>query len=80
VRIIVEGNDRRGLLSDIATAISDTGTNISSAEIQSKEGGMTGAFVVEVQDLTHLKKVMKYIRCVNGVLSVERREHFAGSE
>jgi GTP diphosphokinase / guanosine-3',5'-bis(diphosphate) 3'-diphosphatase len=80
VRIIVEGNDRRGLLSDIATAISDTGTNISSAEIKSKEGGMTGSFVVEVQDLTHLKKVMKFIRRVNGVASAERREHFAGSE
>jgi GTP diphosphokinase / guanosine-3',5'-bis(diphosphate) 3'-diphosphatase len=80
VRIIVEGNDRRGLLSDIATAITSTGTNISSAEIKSKEGGMTGAFVVEVQDLSHLKKVMKYIRRVNGVLSAERREHFAGAE
>src|SRR5690606_422783 len=80
VRIIVEGNDRRGLLSDIATAISDTGTNIASAEIKSKEGGMTGSFVVEVQDLPHLKKVMKYIRRVNGVMSAERREHFAGSE
>jgi GTP diphosphokinase / guanosine-3',5'-bis(diphosphate) 3'-diphosphatase len=80
VRIIVEGNDRRGLLSDIATAISSTGTNITSAEIKSKEGGMTGAFVVEVQDLSHLKKVMKYIRRVNGVLSAERREHFAGAE
>jgi GTP diphosphokinase / guanosine-3',5'-bis(diphosphate) 3'-diphosphatase len=80
VRIIVEGNDRRGLLSDIATAISGTGTNITSAEIKSKEGGMTGAFVVEVQDLSHLKKVMKFIRRVNGVLSAERREHFAGAE
>src|SRR5688572_27446597 len=80
VRIIVEGTDRRGLLSDIATAISDTGTNINSAEIRSKEGGMTGSFVVEVQDLNHLKKVMKYIRRVNGVLSAERREHFAGTE
>ncbi|HSJ08795.1 MAG TPA: bifunctional (p)ppGpp synthetase/guanosine-3',5'-bis(diphosphate) 3'-pyrophosphohydrolase [Longimicrobiales bacterium] len=80
VRIIVEGNDRRGLLSDIATAISNTGTNIASAEIKAKEGGMTGAFVVEVQDLAHLKKVMKYIKRVNGVLSAERREHFAGSE
>jgi guanosine-3',5'-bis(diphosphate) 3'-pyrophosphohydrolase len=80
VRIIVEGNDRRGLLSDIATAISETGTNISSAEIKSKEGGMTGSFVVEVQDLPHLKKVMKYIRRVKGVMSAERREHFAGSE
>ena len=80
VRIIVEGTDRRGLLSDIATAISNTGTNIASAEIKSKEGGMTGSFVVEVQDLNHLKKVMKYIRRVNGVLSAERREHFAGTE
>jgi GTP pyrophosphokinase len=80
VRIIVEGTDRRGLLSDIATGISDTGTNIQSAEIQSKEGGMTGSFVVEVQDLAHLTKVMKFVRRVNGVISAERREHFAGSE
>jgi GTP diphosphokinase / guanosine-3',5'-bis(diphosphate) 3'-diphosphatase len=80
VRIIVEGTDRRGLLSDIATAISSTGTNITSADIKAKEGGMTGSFVVEVQDLNHLKKVMKYIRRVNGVISAERREHFAGAE
>ncbi|MEX2284735.1 MAG: bifunctional (p)ppGpp synthetase/guanosine-3',5'-bis(diphosphate) 3'-pyrophosphohydrolase [Gemmatimonadota bacterium] len=77
VRLVVEGDDRRGLLSDIATAISDTGTNIQSAEIKSVEGGMTGNFAVEVQDLTHLKKVMKGIRRVKGVLSVERKEHFA---
>jgi GTP diphosphokinase / guanosine-3',5'-bis(diphosphate) 3'-diphosphatase len=80
VRIIVDGDDRRGLLSDIATAISSTGTNIQSAEIKSKEGGMVGSFVVEVQDLSHLKKVMKYIRRVKGVLSAERREHFAGPD
>jgi GTP pyrophosphokinase len=80
VRIIVEGTDRRGLLSDIATGISDTGTTIQSAEIKSKEGGLTGSFVVEVQDLAHLKKVMKFIQRVNGVISAERREHFADSE
>ena len=61
VRLVVEGDDRRGLLSDIATAISDTGTNIQSAEIKAVEGGMNGNFAVEVQDLTHLKKVMKSI-------------------
>jgi len=80
VRVVVEGTDRRGLLSDIANAISATGTNISSAEIHAVEGGMAGSFVVEVHDLNHLKKVMKQIRRVNGVLSAERREHFAGSE
>ena len=80
VRLIIEGDDRRGLLSDIATSITDTGTNIASAEIKAGEGGMTGSFVVEVQDLTHLKKVMKSIRRVAGVIGVERREHMSGAE
>jgi GTP pyrophosphokinase len=80
VRLIVEGDDRRGLLSDIASAITATGTNIGSAEIKAVEGGMAGSFVVEVQNLTHLKKVMKAIRRVAGVLSVERREHFAEAD
>jgi len=80
VRVVVEGTDRRGLLSDIAVAITDTGTNIGSAEIRSTDGGMTGSFVVEVSDLQHLKKVMRAIRNVNGVLAAERREHFAGVE
>ena len=80
VRLVVEGDDRRGLLSDIATAITDTGTNIQSAEINAVEGGMTGSFVVEVQDLAHLKKVMKGIRRVTGVMDVQRREHFAEAD
>ncbi len=80
VRLVVEGNDRRGILSDIAAAVTDTGTNIASADIRSKEGGMTGAFVVEVPDLVHLKKVMKSIRRVKGVSSVVRREHFAEAD
>jgi GTP diphosphokinase / guanosine-3',5'-bis(diphosphate) 3'-diphosphatase len=77
VRLVIEGDDRRGLLSEIATAITDTGTNIQAADIHAVEGGMNGSFVVEVQNLTHLKKVMKAIRRVKGVLSVDRREHFA---
>ena len=77
VRLIIDGDDRRGLLSDIATAITDTGTNIASAEIKTTDGGMTGQFVVEVQDLAHLKKVIKSIKRVAGVLSVDRREHVA---
>ena len=80
VRLLIEGDDRRGLLSDIASAISGTGTNIQSAQIDSVEGGMKGAFVVEVQDLAHLKKVIKAIRRVNGVASVERKEHFAEAD
>ncbi len=80
VRIIVEGTDRRGLLSDIAKAITNTGTNIQSAETEAVEGGMHGEFVVEVEDLAHLKKVIRAVRKVKGVLSVQRRESLAESE
>ena len=41
---------------------------------------MRGEFVVEVENLDHLKKVINAIRRVKGVLSVERREHFNASE
>jgi GTP pyrophosphokinase len=80
VRIVMEGTDRHGLFADIARSISDTGTNIQSADIRSTEGGMAGQFVVEVENLGHLKKVMRQIRRVKGVLSVERKESFGDSD
>jgi GTP pyrophosphokinase len=80
VRIVMEGTDRRGLLSDIARAISNTGTNIQSAETRAVEGGMVGEFVVEIENLARLTKVMKAVRKVKGVVSVERRESLAESD
>jgi len=76
VRIHMRGSDRRGLLSDVAKAITDTGTNIQHADMRAVEGGMDGEFAVEVQDLPHLRKVIKAISRVKGVLTVERRESF----
>ncbi|GMV07596.1 MAG: GTP pyrophosphokinase [Gemmatimonadota bacterium] len=76
VRLFMRGTDRRGLLSDVAKAISDTGTNIQHADMRATEGGMHGEFVVEVEDLAHLEKVRRGISRVKGVLAVERREHF----
>ncbi|HKK27260.1 MAG TPA: bifunctional (p)ppGpp synthetase/guanosine-3',5'-bis(diphosphate) 3'-pyrophosphohydrolase [Gemmatimonadota bacterium] len=80
VRLALEGTDRHGLLGDIARAISDTGTNIQSADIDGVEGGMRGQFVVEVENLAHLKKVMKKIRRVKGVLRAQRKESFGESD
>jgi GTP pyrophosphokinase len=74
VRLVMEGTDRRGLFAEIATVISATNTNIKSAEIQAEAMGMRGQFVVEVENLTHLNRVLKAVRRVRGVLSVERRE------
>ncbi|MDX1577182.1 MAG: bifunctional (p)ppGpp synthetase/guanosine-3',5'-bis(diphosphate) 3'-pyrophosphohydrolase [Gemmatimonadota bacterium] len=80
VRLKLEGTDRHGLFADIARAVSDTGTNIQSADIRSIEGGMKGQFVVEVENLSHLKKVVKAIRRVKGVVSVERKESWGESD
>jgi GTP diphosphokinase / guanosine-3',5'-bis(diphosphate) 3'-diphosphatase len=80
VKLYTRGTDRRGLLSDIAKSISGTGTDIQQADIRSVDGGMVGEFMVQVRDLDHLKKVMKGIGQVKGVLEVERRESFADAD
>jgi GTP diphosphokinase / guanosine-3',5'-bis(diphosphate) 3'-diphosphatase len=80
VRLVMDGSDRRGLFADIASTITATNTNIRSANITAEEMGMRGEFVVEVENLEHLTRVINAARRVKGVLSVERREHFGESE
>ena len=75
VKLYIRGSDRRGLLSDVAKAITDTDTNISNADMRTTDGGMSGEFLVEVSDLAHLEKIRLSIGKVKGVLDVERREH-----
>ncbi|HPF60442.1 MAG: bifunctional (p)ppGpp synthetase/guanosine-3',5'-bis(diphosphate) 3'-pyrophosphohydrolase [Gemmatimonadetes bacterium] len=74
VRLAVTGEDRRGLYADVMQAISATGTNVRGADLQSKDGTMFGTIFVEVDNLPHLAKVLKAIRRVKGVGTVERRE------
>jgi GTP diphosphokinase / guanosine-3',5'-bis(diphosphate) 3'-diphosphatase len=74
VRLGMEGSDRRGLFADIASAISATNTNIKSADINADQHGMRGEFVVEVENLAHLNRVLAAIKKVKGVVRVERRE------
>lgn len=80
VRLEMEGSDRRGLVADIASTITGLQTNIKSVNVQAEEMGMRGEFVVEVENLDHLRKVMGAIRRVKGVLKVERREHLGSSD
>jgi len=74
VRLALEGEDRRGLYADICQAISETGTNIRSADIASKDGAVYGAVLVEVENQTHLQKVFRAVRRVKGVTSIARRD------
>jgi len=74
VRLVVNAEDRRGLYADIMQAISQTGTNIRGADLHTKDGGAFGTVFVEVDNLPHLAKVLKAVRRVKGVASVDRRE------
>jgi GTP pyrophosphokinase len=74
VRLVVNAEDRRGLYADILQSISATGTNIRGADLHTKDGGAFGTVFVEVDNLPHLAKVLKAVRRVKGVSSVDRRE------
>jgi GTP pyrophosphokinase len=74
VRLAVSGEDRRGLYADVMQAISQSGTNVKAAELTTKDGTVFSTIVVEVDNRTHLAKVIKSIRKVKGITDVERRE------
>jgi len=77
VRLAVEGVDRRALYADVAAAVSSTGTDIRTLELKSVDGRVSGAAVVEVENLAHLQKILKAVRRVKGVTEVARREHIS---
>ncbi|MFN2431853.1 MAG: bifunctional (p)ppGpp synthetase/guanosine-3',5'-bis(diphosphate) 3'-pyrophosphohydrolase [Gemmatimonadota bacterium] len=80
VRLVVSGTDRRGLFADVAGAVSRTSTNIKSGELTALDAGFEGTFVVEVNDLQHLNRVLAAMRRVEGVLAVERKEYLSNNE
>ncbi len=75
VRLAIEGNDRRQLYADVASAVSSTGTDIRTLELRTTDGRVSGAAVVEVENLAHLQKILKAVRRVKGITEVARREH-----
>jgi GTP pyrophosphokinase len=74
VRLGIGGTDRRGLVSDIAGAVTAVATDIKHLEVKTQDGQAFGTVLVEVEHLAHLEKVIQAIRRVKGVASVVRRE------
>jgi guanosine-3',5'-bis(diphosphate) 3'-pyrophosphohydrolase len=80
VRLALEALDRRGLYADITSAVTGTGTDIRSMDLRGVDGKVSGAMVVEVENLAHLEKIIKAARRVKGVSEVARRERIPGPE
>ena len=74
VRLALEGAERRGLYADVAEAVTQAGTDIKSMELRSGDGGVSGSILVEVENLTHLRKIIRAVRKVKGITDVARRE------
>jgi GTP diphosphokinase / guanosine-3',5'-bis(diphosphate) 3'-diphosphatase len=71
--IVIEGEDRPGMLKEIITVISGyQNTNIRMANVQSDGPIFHGLITVEVKDLEHLNVLMDKLRRINGVYSVSR--------
>ena len=72
VRVLV--SDRRGLLADLATAISDAQANIDAISMEKPDGAGVIAmfFGVQVRDRRHLASVMRNLRHIPDVRKVQR--------
>ena len=73
VRLTILVEDRKGMLAEISSKISNINTNISNMEARTGEADEARIEVtVQIADLKHLEKVVKAIKNVEGVLDVER--------
>ncbi|MEI9476757.1 MAG: bifunctional (p)ppGpp synthetase/guanosine-3',5'-bis(diphosphate) 3'-pyrophosphohydrolase [Deltaproteobacteria bacterium] len=73
VRIRVDCKDKKGLLAEISNSISSQEANITNARVDTTgEKKAVCTFEMEIQNLNHLKKVIKALEKVKGVNRVER--------
>ncbi len=80
VRLMLEGNDRRGLYADVASAVSATGTDIRAMELKAIDAKAVGYMLVEVENLSHLEKIMRSVRRVKGISEIARRDNVTAEE
>ena len=71
--IRIEGDDRQGILNEIALAITNTNkTNIRSVNIETHNNQFFGSVLVLVKNLDHLRQLIDRIKKVRGVTIAER--------
>ena len=74
VRLVIQCDDRSGMLKELTAIISDDDTNIRSVDSKPNDDGTTATveFVVETLDLRHLTKLTADMKKVPGVREVLR--------
>ena len=72
VRLKVESLDRKGMLKEITEVISSSNINITSVDMKVKDVLSTGYFIVQVNNLKQLDRVINKVSKIPGVDGVER--------
>ncbi|MBN1448112.1 MAG: bifunctional (p)ppGpp synthetase/guanosine-3',5'-bis(diphosphate) 3'-pyrophosphohydrolase [Bacteroidetes bacterium] len=71
--IRIEGEDRPGILNEIALAVTSyRNTNIRSVNIESEQSFFHGSVLVTVQNLEHLERLIERLKKVKGISRAER--------
>jgi len=75
VKIIVQCEDRTGMLKELTAVISDENTDIRAVDLsRDEEGEAIIEFVVEAEDVRHLNRMVLGLRRVEGVRQVQRTQ------
>jgi GTP pyrophosphokinase len=73
VRLTMQVEDRKGMLAEISSRVSNINTNITNMEARTGEDRQARIeMTVEISDVKHLDRVIKSIKGVEGVIGVER--------
>jgi GTP pyrophosphokinase len=73
VDIVVQANDRQGLLRDVTEALSREKANVIAARTQTRDNLASMHFTVEVTDIDQLRRALAALEGVRGVLGASRR-------
>jgi GTP pyrophosphokinase len=72
VDIVVEANDRQGLLRDVSEVLTREKINVIAVNTLSKQGMARMSFTGEIGDLGQLARTLELLLEVDGVISARR--------
>ena len=72
VDIVVDANDRQGLLRDVSEVLTREKLNVIAVNTQSKQGTAHMRFTAEIKNLSQLKRTLSMLHEVDGVVGARR--------
>jgi len=72
VKLALTTEDRRGLLAEVTSAISDVHSNIQNIQAHTGEERATIDVTLDTVDIQHLRKIVSSLRKIDGVYEVKR--------